>query len=175
MVETDFMSPLHKSTKRDYLGRVNDTEFPKEKAAELAKKFDFDYWDGDRRVNYGGYKYIPGRWEKVAKKMIDYYSLRPNSKILDIGCGKGYLLYDFKKLLPNCEIYGIDISNYAIQNAKEEVKHNLTLGNSSNLPYEDDFFDLVISINTFHNLYCYELEKSLLEMGRVSKDKSIFA
>ena len=92
MNKIDFMSVLHKKTTRDYLARVNDKEFPKYKAAELAKKFDFDYWDGDRRINYGGYKYLKGRWEKVAKKMIDIYKLNPKSKILDIGCGKGYLL-----------------------------------------------------------------------------------
>ena len=88
MKEIDFISSLHKSTKRDYLARVNDKEFPKYKAANLAKKWDFDYWDGDRRVNYGGYKYIPGRWSKVAEEMINHYKLESNSKILDIGCGK---------------------------------------------------------------------------------------
>ena len=76
MTEVDFMSLLHKSTKRDYLKRVNDPIFPKHKAAELAKKFDFDYWDGDRRICYGGYEYIEGRWEKVAKKMSDFYKLK---------------------------------------------------------------------------------------------------
>ena len=98
------MSTIHKSTNRNYLNRVNDKEFPKAKAAVLAKKYDFDYWDGDRRINYGGYKYIPGRWEKVARKMIDYYELKSDSKILDIGCGKGFLLYEFKKLLPKSDI-----------------------------------------------------------------------
>ena len=169
MREIDFMSILHKSTTRDYLGRVNDLSFPKAKAAKLAKKYDFDYWDGDRRINYGGYKYLKGRWEKVAKKMIDIYKLNPKSKILDIGCGKGYLLFDFKKLLPECQIFGIDISEYAIKNCKPEVSNNLFLGSSCELPWEDNYFDLVISINTFHNLYCYELEKSLIEMERVGK------
>ena len=169
MKEIDLMSSLHKSTKRNYLERVNDKEFPKAKAAVLAKKFDFDYWDGDRRINYGGYKYIPGRWDDVIKKMINTYELNPNSKILDIGCGKGFLLYDFKKFLPECKVYGIDISKYAIENSKSEVKSNLRLGKSSFLPWEDNYFDLVISINTFHNLYCNELEKSLKEMERVGK------
>ena len=169
MAEIDFISSLHKSTSRNYLDRVNDNEFPKAKAATLAKKYDFDYWDGDRRINYGGYKYIPGRWESIAKKMINFYKLNSDSKILDIGCGKGFLLYDFKKLLPDCELFGLDISEYAITNAKPEIKDKLTLGSSSKLPWEDNFFDLVISINTFHNLYCYELEKSLLEMERVGK------
>ena len=88
MQEVDFMSILHKKTERDYLARVNDKDYPKYKAAELAKKFDFDYWDGDRRINYGGYKYIPGRWSKVAQEIINTYSLKSDSKILDIGCGK---------------------------------------------------------------------------------------
>ena len=100
MREIDFITDVHKSTKRDYLARVNDEVYPKAKAAKLAKKFDYDYWDGDRRICYGGYKYIPGRWEKVAKEMITFYNLSSESKILDIGCGKGYLLYDFTKLVP---------------------------------------------------------------------------
>ena len=76
----DFLSPLHKSTKRDYLARVNDLEYPKYKAAELAKKWDFDYWDGDRRINYGGYKYIPDRWKPVAELIINNYNLNNKSK-----------------------------------------------------------------------------------------------
>ena len=169
MKEVDFMKDLHKSTKRDYLARVNDKEFPKAKASKLAKMYDYDYWDGDRRICYGGYKYIPGRWEKVAKKFIDFYKLGSNSKILDIGCGKGYLLYDLKKLIPDCEIFGIDISRYAINNCKKEISKNLTIGSSCELPWGNNYFDLVISINTLHNLYCFELEKSLLEIERVGK------
>ncbi len=169
MKEIDFMSSLHKSTKRDYLARVNDSMYPKDKAAVIAKKFDFDYWDGDRRICYGGYNYIPGRWEKVAKAMIDYYELDSNSKILDVGCGKGYLLYEFTKLLPGIEINGLDISDYALKNSKKEVSQFLTLGNATNLPYKSNFFDLVISINTLHCLHAYELDQSLREMERVGK------
>ena len=76
------MSTLHKSTKRDYLARVNDKEYPKWKAAELAKKWDFEYWDGDRRINYGGYRYINNRWGKIAHKLIDHYQLPMDSKYL---------------------------------------------------------------------------------------------
>ena len=113
MKEIDFMSSQHKITKRDYLARVTDLEFPKAKAALLAKKFDFDYWDGDRKICYGGYKYIPGRWEIVAKSIIDYYRLDSTSKILDIGCGKVFLLYEFTKLIPGISTYGLDISWFA--------------------------------------------------------------
>ena len=111
----DFMSPLHRSTQRDYLARVNDLDYPKAKAAALAKKFDFDYWDGDRKICYGGYRYIPNRWNDVIKRMIEYYNLPSNARILDIGCGKGFMIYDFTKLMPSAEILGIDISQYAIK------------------------------------------------------------
>ena len=169
MPEIDFMNVLHKSTQRDYLGRVNDPVYPKSNAAELAKKFDYDYWDGDRRICYGGYNYLEGRWEKVVSDIIKYYPLPKAPKILDIGCGKGYLLYDFLKLIPDAEVYGIDISKYAIGNCKEEIRDNLLVGNATNLPWPDRKFDLVLSINTLHNLHTYELEKALKEMERVSR------
>ena len=171
MAEIDFMSSLHKSTTRDYLARVNDKEFPKAKAAKLAKNWDFDYWDGDRRINYGGYKYIKNRWNSVINKLIKHYNLPLDSKILDIGCGKGFFLYDFLKLRPKSNINGIDISNYALKNSKPEIRGNLKIGNATELPWEDNYFDLVISINTLHNLHTYDLEKALFEMERVGINK----
>ena len=169
MAEIDFMSVLHKSTQRDYLARVNDPDYPKARAAELAKKFEADYWDGDRRICYGGYRYLEGRWEKVARAMADHYELPPKPKILDIGCGKGFLLYDFLKVIPDAEIHGIDISHYAIANSKEEIRDRLQVGNATALPWPDNYFDLVISITTLHNLHAYDLEPALREMERVGK------
>jgi protein-L-isoaspartate(D-aspartate) O-methyltransferase len=167
----DFLSVIHKSTKRDYLARVNDPEYPKAKAAELAKKWDFDYWDGDRRICYGGYRYMAGRWAPVAKAMIDHYGIKPGDKILDIGCGKGFLLYEISLLVAGAEIYGIDRSGYAIDNAKEEIKDRLKVGNANQLPFPDNYFDFVYSITTLHNLHCYDLDKALREMQRVGKEK----
>lgn len=169
MAEKDFMNIIHKSTKRDYLSRVNDAKYPKAKASLLAKKYDFDYWDGDRRVCYGGYKYIDGRWEKIARAMVEFYKLPNTAKILDIGCGKGYLLFDFLKVLPNAEVYGVDISEYAIKNSKEEIRSRLKKASATKLPWKDNTFDLVVSINTLHNLHCYELDQALREMNRVGK------
>ena len=168
MAYIDFISTIHNKTKRDYLKRVN--EYPKHKAAEIAKQFDFDYWDGDRKVGYGGFKY-DGRWRSVAEKLAKHYNLKSGQKVLDIGCGKGFLLYDLREIVPGIEIYGIDISKYAIENSKEEIKNNLKVANANNLPFEDSTFDLVISITTLHNLHCFNLEKALKEVMRVGKDK----
>lgn len=169
MTEIDFMSPLHKSTSRDYLARIIDQDYPKAKAAKLAKQYGFDYWDGDRRICYGGYKYIDGRWEKIAQEITNYYSLPPKAKILDIGCGKGFLLYDFLKVIPSAEVYGLDISEYAVNNSKPEIRNQLQVGNANKLPWPDNTFDLVISITTLHNLHAYDLDMALREMERVGK------
>lgn len=173
MTNIDFMSVLHKSTKRDYLARVNQAEYPKNKAAELAKQWGYDYWDGDRRICYGGYSYIEGRWEKVARALAEHYKIKPGDKILDVGCGKGFLLYDFMKVVPGVEVYGLDISEYAISHAKEGVKEHIKIGNATDLPYPDKYFDLVISMTTLHNLHNYDLEKALREIERVGKSKYI--
>ena len=169
MRKIDLLSSLHNKTKRDYLARVNDKDFPKYKAAEIAKKWDYDYWDGSRKINYGGYYYREGYWDKVAKKLISNYNLKPGDKILDIGCGKGYLLYDLLKVIPGAEIHGIDISEYAIENSKPEIRKNLKIGSATDLPWDDNFFDLVISLNTLHCLHSYDLYPALKEMDRVGK------
>ena len=166
MAYIDFLSAVHKRTKRDYLGRVN--EFPKAEAAKLAKKFDFDYWDGDRKVGYGGYKY-DGRWRTVADPIVQHYNLKPGDRILDVGCGKAFLLYDFTQAIPGVEVTGIDISEYGIAHAKEEVRPFLKACSATELPFADNSFDLVISINTLHNLYCFELDRALREIERVGK------
>ena len=168
MAELDFMGQLHNSTPRDYLARVNDPDYPKPRAASLAKKWGFDYWDGDRRINYGGYKYIPGRWSGVASSLIEHYNLTDGCRVLDVGCGKGFLIHELKLLNPNLEVFGLDISNYAITHAHATVVKYLCLGTAADLPFETDSFDLVISINTLHNLLNYDLAKALAEIDRVS-------
>lgn len=169
MAYVDFMSHVHKSTQRDYLARVNDPEFPKAKAAKLSKKWAYDYWDGDRRICYGGYKYMPGRWAPVAQAMIDHYGIKPGDRILDVGCGKGFQLYEITQLLPGVEVFGIDVSEYAIENSKPEIKDRLKVCNANSLPFPDNHFDFVFSITTLHNLHNYDLDKALREIERVGK------
>jgi ubiquinone/menaquinone biosynthesis C-methylase UbiE len=163
----DFLSTIHKRTQRDYLARV--TEYDKAEAAEIAIQFGEEYWDGDRRHGYGGYRY-DGRWRVVAEQMVAHYGLQPGASILDVGCGKAFLLYEFTQVLPGCTVTGIDISQYAIENAKEEVRPFLQVGDAADLPYEDHSFDFVYSITTLHNLYIYDLWSALREMQRVGRD-----
>ena len=112
MIEKKFFTPFHKKTKRDYLGRMIDNKIH---CMEKARKFEKDYWDGPRRYGYGGYKYIQGLATPIAKKLIKKYKLNNKSKILDVGCGKGYLLYEIKKLLPKIKVKGFDISRYGLK------------------------------------------------------------
>mgnify|MGYP001580771978 FL=1 len=140
---------------------------------KIAKRFDKDFWDGDRRHGYGGFRY-DGRWEAVARQLIEKYNLPKNAKILDVGCGKGFVLYELKKILPDCEIVGFDISQYALDNAKEEVKGVLYNHAAQNpYPYKDKEFDLVFSINTLHNLLLFDFVSALKEIQRVGKEKYI--
>jgi len=165
----EFVSLVHKSTPRDYISRV--TQRDKAEVAELALKWDYDYWDGSRETGYGGYKY-DGRWRKVADAMIATYDIKPGMRILDVGSGKGFLLHDFMEACPGVMVSGIDVSSYGVEHSLESVKAYCQVCSAEKLPYPDHCFDLVVSINTLHNLYNYELHSALKEIQRVSKEKS---
>lgn len=141
--------------------------------SKIARNYDKEYWDGDRRFGYGGYRY-DGRWEIVARRLIENYQLKKNARVLDVGCGKGFLLYELQKLLPDAEVSGFDISGYGIENAKEEIRAKLFLHRAqAPYPFKDKEFDLVISITCLHNLYINELKSALKEIERVGKNKYI--
>ena len=166
-MELNLVTGLHQATKRDYLGRMNDS---KVEAMKIAKQYGFEYWDGDRRFGYGGYKYMQGRWAKVAQQLIDLYGLRAGSKILDVGCGKGFLLYEIQLLQPGVEIHGFDISQYGLENTHPDLKAKLFIHRAQEtFPFQDNFFDLVISLGTLHNLHIFELEVAVSEIERVGK------
>lgn len=169
MGQIDFITQIHKKTKRNYVERV--TQYDKAECASVAKQFGYEYWDGDRKYGYGGYSY-DGRWKPVAESLIKHYNLKPGDKVLDVGCGKAFLLYELKQLIDGLEVTGIDISEYAIQHSKEEIKPYLRVADATQLPFEENTFDFVFSITTLHNLYIYDLKKALTEINRVKKDKA---
>ncbi|RXJ66622.1 methyltransferase type 11 [Halarcobacter ebronensis] len=167
-IEIDLLKNYPK-TKRDLKQRADEKT---EEVRSIARKFDKEFFDGERKYGYGGFKYMSRFWQPVIPTFIEHFNLNENSKLLDVGCAKGFMLFDIKEAIPNITLKGVDISTYAIENAKEEVKPFLQVANAKNLPFEDNSFDVVISINTIHNLEKDECAKALKEIERVSKGKS---
>jgi len=171
MAELNLITKLHNLTKRNYLQRMQNE---KVKCMNISKKYEFDYWDGNRKYGYGGYKYIKGRWSKVAKKLIQLYKLKNNSKILDVGCGKGYLLYEIKKVLPKIRVHGLDISDHALKDSPTEIKKYLIKHDLKNgLNFKKNSFDLVFSLATLHNLEINFLFKIIKQINKIGKKKYI--
>lgn len=169
MAYVDLVSEIHKATNRDYIGRV--VHHDKAECAKVAKQYGYDYWDGDRKYGYGGYRY-DGRWKPVAERIANYYNLQRGEKVLDVGCGMAHLLYELSQLVPGLVVKGIDISEYALQNAKEEIRDHIQYGRAQNIPFADNEFDLVISLATLHNLKVFDLRKAIQEIERVSRENS---
>ena len=161
MVEINFLSSVKKIKRNIQVREKKD-----EKMISISKKFSYEYFDGDRKYGYGGY-INDGRWKEVAKKIINYYSLKENSKILDVGCAKGFLVNEFNLL--RMDAYGIDISEYALSKAEGEFKNKLSICNAKKINFPDNFFDLVISFNTIHNLAYKDCLLSIKEIIRTSK------
>ena len=155
--------------KRDLNDRL---ESKSEESRKIGRKFGFDYFDGDRNHGYGGYSYNPKFWQPVIPTIVENYKLDNSSNVLDVGCAKGFFLYDLKLALPGINVTGVDISDYAVTNSLPEVKPFLQVGNATELPFKDNYFDFVISINTIHNLNLQDCASALQEIERVTKGKS---
>jgi len=153
-------------SKRNLDERFNDKS---RKIRTIARKFGKNFFDGDRKYGYGGFKYNSRFWREVALDFKKYWKLNKKSSVLDVGCAKGFMLYDLKKIIPGIKVSGIDISRYAIQNSKIEVRRFLKVANAKKLPFPDKSFDVVVSINTIHNLNKRDCAKSLKEIMRVTK------
>ena len=165
MAEINLLRSLPK-VKRDLDARRSERT---KETVKVAKRFGKMFFDGPRKFGYGGYKY-DGRWQSVAKDIVEHFKLKPGDKILDVGCAKGFLVKDFLAL--GIDAYGLDISKYAVVNCEPEVVGRLHIGSAEKLPFPDDSFSSVISINTLHNLHRKKLIRAIREMERASKGKN---
>ncbi|HVJ52117.1 MAG TPA: class I SAM-dependent methyltransferase [Aliidongia sp.] len=165
MARLDFNQALHRATARNYIERVVSDD--KAECAEIAGRFGADYWDGERRYGYGGYRY-DGRWRPIAERMAAHYGLKTGDRVLDVGCGKGFLLYELTQAVPGLAIAGLDISDYAIAQAKAEVQPFIRLGSATALPFPDASFDFVVSLGTLHNLELPDAHAAFAEIERVA-------
>jgi SAM-dependent methyltransferase len=162
MAEINLLNKYPKS-KRNIKARTTH----KDENRAIALKFGMEYFDGTREQGYGGYKY-DGRWVAIAEDFVKFYGLKPGDRVLEIGCAKGFLVKDLMKVCPGLEVFGVDISDYAVINCEPEVVGRIHQGNAKNLKFPDNSFDLAISINTVHNLERDECIYALREMQRVS-------
>lgn len=166
MARIDFIQTLNSGTKRNYVQRV--VEHDKAACAAVARRFGRDYWDGDRRYGYGGYRY-DGRWLPVAQRLAEHYGLKAGDRVLDVGCGKGFLLYELTRAVPGIEVFGMDVSEYGIAGAKEEIRSRLCVADARALPFPDGSFDFVLSLGCYHNLPIEGLFAALSEAERVGR------
>jgi SAM-dependent methyltransferase len=166
--EIDLLAKYPKVT-RNLTARL---EAKTEEARAIGRQFAYDYFDGDRKHGYGGFTYQERFWKPVVPDLISHFKLSKKSRVLDVGCAKGFFLHDLQLALPGIEVRGIDISEYAIENSIESVRSNVAVGDARDLKFGDDSFDFVISINTLHNLNREDCAKALTEIQRVSGGKS---
>jgi len=153
-------------TKRDVHARGLEKT---EEDRRIARQFGRDFFDGDRRVGYGGFNYQSRFWQPVIPTFQEHYGLTARSSVLDAGCAKGFMLYDFTQIIPGIQVAGIDVSEYAIQNGKEEVRPFLQVADVQKMPFANESFDVVISINTIHNLELDGLKRALGEIQRIQR------
>jgi SAM-dependent methyltransferase len=165
MAEIDLMVN-YPQVKRDVNARGAEKS---DEDRNIARQFDQRFFDGERRHGYGGFNYHPRFWENAIPDFVKQYGLTSKSSVLDVGCAKGFMLYDMQRLIPGIQVQGIDISEYAIEHAYPAVRDFVEVGDAKKLPYADNSFDLVISVNTVHNLVLDECKLALQEIQRVSK------
>jgi SAM-dependent methyltransferase len=136
-----------------------------------AREFGELYFDGSRDYGYGGYRY-DGRWLPVAADIIAHFGLKPGMRVLDVGCAKGFLVKDLMTVCPGLEVYGLDVSEYALMHCEREVVGRLHLGSGDRLPFPDASFDCVVSINTIHNFDRDGAARALREIQRLSPGRA---
>ena len=142
---------------------------PANRAAAL--KFEAEYFDGIREQGYGGYRY-DGRWIPVARDIVSHFGLKPGARVLDVGAAKGFLVKDLMAVCPGLQVYGLDISDYALRHCEAEAAGRLVRGTADRLPFADGFFQAVLCINVIHNLERERCIAALQEIERLAPGRS---
>lgn len=164
-IEIDLLRNYPKSN-RDIDARAEEKT---EEDREIARRFGREFFDGERKTGYGGFSYNSKYWSPVVPDFIEHFSLAPHDSLLDVGCAKGFMLNDFIGAIPELEVVGVDISDYAVENSLASVREHLHVASAVSLPFPDKRFDVVISINTIHNLDLEDCKTALQEIERVSR------
>jgi ubiquinone/menaquinone biosynthesis C-methylase UbiE len=167
MFEVDLLRALPK-TKRNIAHRL---EAKDPEVIAISKNYGREYFDGAREYGYGGYRY-DGRWVSVARDIIEHFQLKPGDRVLEIGCAKGFLVKDLLNVCPGLEVFGLDISEYALMHCEPEVVGRLHLGSAEKLPFPDNSFDCVLALNVIHNLPREKAVTAMREIQRLSPKKS---
>lgn len=141
-----------------------------EEVRTIARQFGREFFDGDRQYGYGGFKYFPRFWQPVVPTFRKHFGLTADSTLLDVGCAKGFMMHDLAELIPGITVKGVDVSRYAIENAIEDMRPHVQVADAIDLPFPDKSFDVVISINTIHNLDREGCARALREIERVSRN-----
>ena len=155
--------PKTKRNLEERLAAKNETD------RAIARQFGREFFDGDRNQGYGGFNYMQKFWQPVVPTFKEYWNLQETNKVLDVGCAKGFMMHDLAELIPGIIVKGIDVSEYAIANAIDDMKAHVQVADARKLPFADKSFDVVISVNTIHNLVREECGQALREIQRVSK------
>jgi SAM-dependent methyltransferase len=133
----------------------------------LAKRFGREYFDGTRDQGYGGYRY-DGRWIPIARDIAAHFKLKSGDRVLDIGCAKGFLLRDLMAVVPGLDAWGLEISQYAIENCHPDAAGRIVCGSAQALPFASGSFAAALCINVVHNLGYDACVEAVQEIERVA-------
>lgn len=136
----------------------------------IARQYGELYFDGPRELGYGGYRY-DGRWLPIAEDMVRHFGLKAGDRVLDVGCAKGFLVKDLMTVCPGLEVFGVDVSEYALMHCEPSVVGRLHLGSADRLPFPGRSFNAVISLNTIHNLERADAVRAVREVERLAPGK----
>lgn len=134
--------------------------------------YGYDYFDNcNYGIGYGGYSY-DGRYARSVGLIVKEFGLSPGTTIFEVGCAKGFILYEFFK--QGYHVQGVDLSEYATANAPSEISKKISCASSTDLAFANDSFDFSFSKEMLPHLTETDIDKTVRELMRVTKGNRIF-